>query len=361
MSKADDAIIECVDEALSSSGRDKNSFYSMLETKYGITLPEIGEKFEKVHAALREAFGHNHYAIDRMIVSALHNGVLNESYSHLDEIEALAKVTEVFMAEAEMGLTASRATANLVSYANHLVKDAREMNRLLAKNKKKLLEAERMAAIGETAGMVGHDLRNPLQTISGEVYLMKNEVRKLSESEEKSSLQESIETIEQQVDYMDKIVSDLQTYVRPIHPHKQTVKLKPFVFSILNQIIIPKKVESKVEIDDSQEVYADPELLKRVLINLVTNAVQAMPTGGGLTLGARTSGKEKTIIVEDTGEGIPVNVRFKLFSPLFTTKSKGQGFGLAVCKRVVEAHGGTITFESQEGKGSKFIVNLPNV
>jgi len=128
----------------------------------------------------------------------------------------------------------------------------------------------------------------------------------------------------------------------------------------LLQTEIPKNVQTNLQVDSGVTVFADPQLLKRVLINLVTNAVQAMPQGGILTLRAQkqTNG-EVQIVVEDTGVGVPDEVKPKLFTPLFTTKSKGQGFGLAVCKRVIEAQGGTISFESQLGKGTKFKIKLP--
>ncbi len=105
---------------------------------------------------------------------------------------------------------------------------------------------------------------------------------------------------------------------------------------------------------------ADPQLLKRVLINLVTNAVQAMPDGGKLTLSAQVDSQGQVVItVVDTGVGIPEKIKPQIFTPLFTTKPRGQGFGLAVCKRVIEAHGGTISFESQRGKGAKFTIQFP--
>ena len=104
---------------------------------------------------------------------------------------------------------------------------------------------------------------------------------------------------------------------------------------------------------------ADPALLKRILSNLVTNAVQAMPKGGNLTLDGHKEANDLIITVKDTGVGIPDKIKDKLFTPLFTTKAKGQGFGLAVVKRMTEALGGTVTFESQEGKGTTFTVRLP--
>ena len=158
---------------------------------------------------------------------------------------------------------------------------------------------------------------------------------------------------------MDKIVSDLQTFVKPVEAQMQIINLKPLITSLFAQTEIPKNIQANIEVQEALIVEADPQLLKRVLINLVTNAVQAMPEGGELTIEAQAKDKKVQIIVEDTGTGIPEEIKPKIFTPLFTTKSKGQGFGLAVCKRVIEAQYGTITFESQVGKGTKFIVELP--
>ena len=106
---------------------------------------------------------------------------------------------------------------------------------------------------------------------------------------------------------------------------------------------------------------ADPDYLKRIVANLTLNAVQAMPDGGKLTI--RVYVDEQTndvlITVKDTGVGIPDDIKPKLFTPMMTTKSKGQGFGLAVVKRMTEALGGTVTFVSQEGKGTTFMIHLP--
>jgi signal transduction histidine kinase len=223
----------------------------------------------------------------------------------------------------------------------------------------KLQQQERMAAIGQTAGMVGHDLRNPLQAIMGELYLAKKELDELQESTQKTNLQESIQAIEEQISYMDKIVSDLQTFVKPIEVHKQTTLLKDLTIDVIDQISVPANVKVTLQMDDSLTVNADPQLLKRVLINLVTNAVQAMPNGGELNIKAHNTSDRIQIIVQDTGTGIPNKIKPQIFTPLFTTKPKGQGFGLAVCKKVIEAQGGKITYESQEGKGTKFIIELP--
>ncbi len=227
------------------------------------------------------------------------------------------------------------------------------------KMEKHLQETERLAAIGATAGMVGHDLRNPLQTIIGQVFLAKNEILTLPEGEQKSLLEEAVQVIAEQIGYMDKIVSDLQTFVRPVIVHKKTLALKQLVSAVMSQVTMPKKVQVLMNVPENLDIDADPELMRRVLINLVTNAEQAMPTGGKLTITAeRSQNRHVLLTVEDTGVGISDQIKDRVFQPLFTTKSKGQGFGLAVCRRVIEAQGGTITFESQESQGTKFIISL---
>jgi two-component system sensor kinase FixL len=226
---------------------------------------------------------------------------------------------------------------------------------------KQLKDSERLAAIGQTAGMVGHDLRNPLQSITGELYLAGKEVASLPQSELKSNLQESLQIIEEQAVYMDKIVSDLQAFVRPIRVDKQPINLQELINLVLASVAIPENIKVNMHMNsDFPQVKVDSQLLKRVLINLLTNAVQAMPEGGKLTISADLNGLTQAVItVEDTGVGIPEKIKSQIFTPLFTTKPRGQGFGLAVCKRVIEAHGGTIDFESQEGKGAKFTIQFP--
>ena len=119
-------------------------------------------------------------------------------------------------------------------------------------------------------------------------------------------------------------------------------------------------VKAEVKVDESaRRICADSYYLNRILYNLTTNSVQAMPNGGKLTVGVHREADEVVITVKDTGVGIPKEVQGKLFTVMFTTKSKGQGFGLPVVKRMTESLGGTVTFESQEGRGTMFKVRLP--
>ena len=226
---------------------------------------------------------------------------------------------------------------------------------------KQLKEKERLATIGITAGMVGHDIRNPLQAITGDVYLAKSDLASMPEGEAKKNLSESLVGIEKNVEYINKIVQDLQDYARPINPVIKEFNLQNLCEEVLLKSSAPKNVRSSCRVEeDAKQIVADPELLRRVVSNLVTNAVQSMPKGGKLAIRAYRDRGDTVIEVQDTGVGIPEEVKPRLFGPLFTTKSKGQGFGLAVVKRVTESMNGTVTFESREGKGTVFTVRLPH-
>jgi signal transduction histidine kinase len=122
---------------------------------------------------------------------------------------------------------------------------------------------------------------------------------------------------------------------------------------------LPENIKVTVKAETGAKKFlADSSYINRIMYNLVNNAVQAMPKGGKLTIKAYKEANDLIISVKDTGVGIPENVKSKLFTPMFTTKAKGQGFGLAVIKRMTESLGGTVSFESQEGKGTTFTVRL---
>jgi PAS domain S-box-containing protein len=245
------------------------------------------------------------------------------------------------------------ATYQLERYAD-------QMEELADERAKQLGQAERLATIGQTAGMVGHDIRNPLQAIVGELYLAKDELNSLPDSDTKKNLQEGITNIEQNLFYIDKIVADLQDYTKPLRPAKENVEIEKIIEEALLIVFIPNNLEVSISIEEGFPPFsADFAMLKRALINLIQNAVQAMPNGGILEISAKRQDKQVWISIQDTGEGIPEEVQDKLFTPLFTTKSKGQGFGLAVVKRLIEAQDGKITFNSQKRKGTTFTMQLP--
>ncbi len=230
---------------------------------------------------------------------------------------------------------------------------------IIVEDKTEEEQTKRLSAIGATAGMVGHDIRNPLQAMVSDVYLLKDYLLKMPESQTKTDVVESLDGIEKNIGYINKIVADLQDYARPLTPECTNVNLYELVTNVFEPIGIPENIAPSIDIDTSFILKTDPTLLRRIFSNLFINAIQAMPNGGKLVVSATQTNGKATICVEDTGVGIPQEVRSKLFTPMITTKAKGQGLGLAVVKRLVEALDGSISFESEVGKGTRFIIVIP--
>ena len=223
----------------------------------------------------------------------------------------------------------------------------------------RLLEAERLSAIGRTTTMVGHDLRNPLQAIVNTIYLGRMKLELIPPQIKKHDIEEVYNKIESQVMYMDKIVTDLQDFSRKIYVKQTKTNLKELMYDTLSAISIPEKIKVSVKTNnDSPIVLADAASLKRVFQNLILNAIQAMPDGGNLKIGLHSTDEEAMITVEDTGVGISEKSRARIFEPFFTTKAQGQGLGLSICKKFVEANGGSIEVDSIQGKGTTFTINL---
>jgi signal transduction histidine kinase len=199
-----------------------------------------------------------------------------------------------------------------------------------------------------------------LQAITGDVYLLRDYLSGMPDTiSVKHDVAQSLEEIEKNVGYINKIVADLQDYSRAVTPELRNLNLYELVTGAFRNIEIPENVNPTIEIDSKINLKTDATLLTRILTNLVINAIQAMPKGGKLSIVAMQTQDSLVLSVQDTGVGIPEYIKPKLFTPMTTTKAKGQGLGLAVVKRLVEALKGTICFESKEGNGTKFTITLP--
>lgn len=242
---------------------------------------------------------------------------------------------------------------DLKTYTDQLEKAVEEKTR-------ELKNAERMIAIGQTAGMVGHDIRNPLQTIIGELFLARGELNQMQDSSSKQHMKEALEVIEEQATYINKIVTDLQDFAKPVIPQIQQVNIENLVKDILKTIKIPNTITTSINIQKGiTDLLIDPSMTQRILTNLLINAVQAIQEKGEIAIAVSRQKQHVSITVADTGAGIPDEFKPNIFRPLFTTKARGQGFGLSVVKRLVEAQNGEITFQSESGKGTTFAIKLP--
>jgi PAS domain S-box-containing protein len=216
----------------------------------------------------------------------------------------------------------------------------------------RLAQAEHLAAIGETAAMVGHDLRNPLQGIAAATYLLRNESLT---TDERSEL---LRLIENNVEYSDGIVKDLLDYSRPLDLTLTEITPREIITSTLQTTRVPDRIKIQNLSQEDPSVSVDPDRMKRAFVNLIENAVDAMPNGGTITISTRESNGFLEIAFADTGLGLPEEILDNLWKPLRTTKAKGMGLGLAIVKRIVDAHGGEVSVKSKTGKGTTYTIRL---
>jgi PAS domain S-box-containing protein len=242
----------------------------------------------------------------------------------------------------------------LEKYSRHLEETVEKRTRELKEANAKLLKAERLAAIGELAGMVGHDLRNPLTGIKNAAYYLTKKGQALDDNSKKM-----LEIIDSAINRSDKIIGDLQEYSREIQLDLTRCSPRSILQEALAVVQIPAKVKIVDNVPEDPLIRADKTKMVRVFRSIVKNAVDAMPEGGTLQITSAHKDGNVEISFADTGIGIPKEALNKLFSPLVTTKAQGMGFGLAICKRIIEAHQGSITVQSVEGKGSTFTVTIP--
>jgi len=234
-----------------------------------------------------------------------------------------------------------------------------QLEEVVEERTRMLRNSTRMAAIGETAGMVGHDLRNPLQTIINTVHLAM-ESMKSGGAPQNLRIEKTLETIREQADFMNKIVSDLQDYARQPKPSFVEYDLQGLIDDTRSSISIPTTVEVLTSFEPGfPKLTVDPNLLRRAFTNIIANALQAMPDGGQLKIKAWKNKELASISFQDTGKGIPEDIKAKIFNPLFTTRDKGVGLGLAVAKQLVESHHGDIKVSSKVGEGTTFTVEIP--
>jgi PAS domain S-box-containing protein len=217
-----------------------------------------------------------------------------------------------------------------------------------------LLKSQRLAAIGELAGMVGHDIRNPLAAMRNAHYLLKKKSSKC-ESEEVPTM---LEIIDKSINHANKIINDLLEYSKELRIEAVAYSPKRLLSDALSMVKLPSNIRL-VDATNDEELKVDQTKVVRVFVNLMKNAVDAMPDGGTLTVKSTQENNRVTIMFSDTGRGISPDIMAKLFMPLYTTKAQGMGFGLSISKRIVEAHGGTIAVQSKVGEGTTFTVTFP--
>ena len=232
-----------------------------------------------------------------------------------------------------------------------IVRDLTDFKRM----QNEIIQAQKLAAIGEMAASVGHEIKNPLAGISGAIEILKDT---LSEEDSRRQVMDDILT---EVHRLDNTVRDLLAFSKPWNPDTQLCNLQELVERISTSY--REKEDNDLQFvyggGGKTEVQVDPWLFEKVLWNLLDNASDAMQGAGEIRFDFEETPEFLTLTMRDSGHGVPPEHQEDVFRPFFTTKNRGTGLGLAICKKIMDAHGGTISLFSIPRKGTKVSVHFP--
>jgi len=221
----------------------------------------------------------------------------------------------------------------------------------------RLLQSERLAAVGNTVTHIAHEIKNPLLIIGG----FARQLIKIPGLDDKS--RQKLNIIAEEVSNLEAMVAEMRDFVRLPPAVKSQGRLEEAIseaLELFRDTFTENHIKSKrVEDGPLPPLDFDPKQLRQVLINLFKNALEAMPRGGEIAISTRVSGQNAEIVLADTGEGMDTEVAANIFQPYFTTKAQGTGLGLAICQSIIRGHGGSISVKSTPGKGTAFTIQLP--
>ncbi len=244
-----------------------------------------------------------------------------------------------------------------LTFNKRLSKEVELKTKELRESHERLLRSERFAAVGKAAAYVSHEIKNPLMVIGG---LAQQVSRRLEQPE----LKEKLAIIQGEVRRLENFLGELRDFTHPAKPTKERVDLNRIiheVHTLMENEASKRKITISERLDPKlPNLEVDPRQMKQVLLNLIKNSLEAMDSGGEITLSSGFEGPYVWFSVKDTGCGMPPEILEKIFDPFFTTKEKGSGLGLAVIHKIIVDHQGTVTVESQPDKGTTFTVKLPS-
>ena len=258
-------------------------------------------------------------------------------------------------------------TGELVHAKNELEKYARELNkrveartRELRAAQEELINKERLAAIGQMASVVGHEIRNPLAVINNSIYFIKTKLGAAPEPPD-AKIAKHIKIIESEIQQANGIINEILTYSRQRELKPERVALNIFLVEILSVYPFPASITLDQDLcPENPAVDVDATEMQQALRNLIGNAIEVMPSGGAVGVRSAMAADGSAMIeISDTGPGIPAEALEKIFTPFFTTKARGTGLGLAVVRKVMDRHRGRVEVETAVGRGTAFRLYLP--
>ncbi|MBI1815301.1 MAG: hypothetical protein HYR72_10010 [Deltaproteobacteria bacterium] len=241
---------------------------------------------------------------------------------------------------------------------------------MLNATRARLAQSEKLAALGQLAAAIAHEVRNPLGVIRSAAQGLAESVVAPESADGRDSAigtddegRRACSFIIAEVDRLNNVITSLLAFARPLHVRPRAVGVSELLDRALllaGEELAAKRI--RVERDDQSgmpAVQADPDLLSQVLLGLLANASEAVSPGGEVALRARTTEGTIAIDVTDSGPGVPADLREQIFEPFFTTRTRGTGLGLAIARQIVAAHGGRIEVGERDGGGARFTISLP--
>lgn len=277
-----------------------------------------------------------------------------------DDFRELKRSLEIKVAERTIELNEKLAKLERNRKAMlYMIEDLNAQTKAIKEAQEKIIRSEKLATIGQLASSVAHEIRNPLGVMKNAIYYL----NMLELGKDNPEVKENINIIASEIERSDKIISDLLEFSRIKQPALKTEDVNIIIKETLNRIKAPADIKIVTGLGEAlPKLQADALQLQQVFYNLFTNAIQAMEKGGVLTITSfpvLTNHDLVAVSIKDTGIGIPKENLNKIFEPLFSTKIKGTGLGLAVVASIVAGHGGKIGVESEVGRGTMFTVKLP--
>jgi signal transduction histidine kinase len=304
---------------------------------------------------LMEILGVDAIAVAPLLIGERVLGVIlaDNVITHAPILDADVTLLEIFAREASAAIE----NARLYHDREVSVCQLEEAHRILRENQERMVYSERLVAMGEMAAAIAHEIRNPLASIGGFVRSI------LRNSPADDPNRRYMMLVSEEVDRLEKIVVDVLTFSHRPKPEMKEVDLNEVVRQtlLLIEAEIPRgKIAVTTELSpELPRLWLDPHQFRHVLLNVMQNAIHAMPDGGELYTATRREGRTVHLEVRDSGMGIAEQHLDKIFTPFYSTKSKGFGLGLAVTQRIIEDHRGFIEVKSEEGKGTTFLISLP--
>lgn len=225
---------------------------------------------------------------------------------------------------------------------------------------------ERLSTLGEMAAVLAHEIKNPMNSIIINLEVLKSTLPKVLPEEENLQLQKAekyLSVIEREMKRLDNVIKSFLDLAAPPKKGRQAFDLNQIVlnnFELIRLELEQQNIEWHLELAEGMpHFHGNADQVRQAVLNLLLNAVQAMPEGGRITVTSAFDAKTLTLSIQDTGMGIKESIRSQIFSPYFTTKKKGSGLGLAIVRRILREHGGCVDVESEEGQGSRFHLVFP--